>query len=141
MIHNRQKQPKNRVGAGIGLILSAAMLITSLWVGAPVTALADRTTSDGFTLSDDGKTLRSYNNSNTSFVVVPNGVVTIGDNAFINKTAITNISFPSTLTTIGNNAFYGCKGLPTVSLSASVTSIATTAFSFFHHTQQYLFCL
>ena len=128
MIQNRQKQPKNRVGAGIGLILSAAMLITSLWVGAPVTALADRTTSDGFTLSDDGKTLRSYNNPSTSFVVVPNGVVTIGDNAFSNKTAITNISFPSTLTTIGNNAFYGCKGLPTVSLPASVTSIATTAF-------------
>ncbi len=110
----------------LGLILSAALLITTLWSGVPVTALADKNVND-FTLSDDGKTLKSYTGTSSS-IVIPTGVTSIADNAFWNKTFITSVTFQNGLVSIGNNAFYGCKSLSAVSLPSTVTNISTTAF-------------
>ena len=53
----------------------------------------------------------------------------IGNNAFCNKTNITNVILPSTLTSIGNCAFFGCSNLAAVSGLDNVTWIGSYAFS------------
>ena len=54
---------------------------------------------------------------------------TIGNNAFYNCKALTEITIPATVTTIGDSAFSGCKLLTAVEIPASVESIGATAFS------------
>jgi len=49
---------------------------------------------DGTTLVSEGKTL-----------VVPEGIITVGDNAF-NENTFTSVTMASTVTTIGDSAFY-----------------------------------
>ncbi len=61
-------------------------------------------------------------------VVVPDGVIEIGENAFSNKNLIISISIPESVTTIGKMAFRGCVSLESVSLPQGVESIGNRAF-------------
>ena len=61
--------------------------------------------------------------------VIPEGVTTIGANAYANKTSLKTVVMPSTLTTIGSNAFKSCSSLQMSSLPESVVNIDSTAFS------------
>ena len=45
---------------------------------------------------------------------IPEGVTSIGDNAFYYCTGITSIDLPDSVTNIGAMAFYGCSSLTTV---------------------------
>ncbi len=65
--------------------------------------------------------------SKLTSVILPEGVVSIGDNAFATS-AVASVSLPRTLTTIGNYAFRNAK-LESVTIPTSVTSIGTYAFS------------
>lgn len=50
-------------------------------------------------------------------VVIPEGVVSIGQNAFSFCYALEQLSIPSTLTTIGNNAFSGLRSLEYITVA------------------------
>ena len=56
------------------------------------------------------------------------GVTTVGDRAFYNCTALTDVSFSSTVSTIGTYAFRGCTALEAVTLPGTVTELKGSAF-------------
>ena len=67
-------------------------------------------------------------------IVIPsqvNGipVVAIGEQAFLNDTTLTKITFPNTLTTIGLQAFHNCSNLGNFIIPNSVTTIGNAAFA------------
>ena len=86
---------------------------------------------DGNLYSKDGKTLIQYAIAKTdeSFII-PNGVTSIGENAFTACTFLTNIVIPNSVTSIGEAAFSGCTSLTSIAIPNSVTSISDVAFYF-----------
>ena len=60
--------------------------------------------------------------------VIPNGVTSIGENAFWYCTGLTSITIPSGVKSIGYAAFTGCTDLKTVVIPDSVTQIGGYAF-------------
>ena len=62
-------------------------------------------------------------------ITLPNGLTSIGREAFINS-GLESISLPSTVTSIGRNAFRTNSDLKSVELPASLTNIGQWAFSF-----------
>ena len=65
----------------------------------------------------------------TGEAIIPEGVISIGDNAFQNNTALTSVTIPNSVRTIGASAFAGNSDLEFVSIGNSVTSIGVNAFS------------
>lgn len=61
-------------------------------------------------------------------LVIPEGVVSIGDRAFTGCSNIKSISFPSTLTSIGTYSFKG-TGVSKIELPDNITRIGTSSFS------------
>ena len=68
-------------------------------------------------------------NSSIEHVLLPEGLTTIGENAFWGFTALAEITIPSQITTIGKNAFGSCFGIEEIVIPASVESIGENAFS------------
>lgn len=62
-------------------------------------------------------------------LVIPNGVSSIGEGAFVGWDNLKSIIFSNNVTSIHQYAFYGCKSLPSLSIPSSVTSIGENAFS------------
>ncbi len=62
-------------------------------------------------------------------VTIPNGVTSIGNNAFSQCTSLTSVTIPDSVTSINNFAFKDCTGLTSVTLPDSVTSIGQGAFA------------
>ncbi len=60
--------------------------------------------------------------------VIPDGVTSIGDGAFLNCSGLTSVTIPNSVTSIGIFAFRGCSGLTSVTIPNSVTSIGNYAF-------------
>ena len=52
-------------------------------------------------------------------ITIPNSVTSIGDNAFGNCTSLTSITIPNSVTSIGNNAFIGCKSLTSINVDSN----------------------
>lgn len=94
---------------------TGAVTIPASLNGYPVTAIGDN----------------AFNGSNTEVtsVTIPEGVIRIGDNAFVNCTSLENISMPGSLTEIGGGAFDGCTGLTNVYIPKNVSVIGRHAFS------------
>ena len=67
-----------------------------------------------------GKTETSY--------TIPDGVASIGDDAFENVSNLTNVTAPDDVTNIGFAAFRGCRSLTGITIPDSVTSIGYYAF-------------
>lgn len=65
--------------------------------------------------------------ANLSTVRIPNGVESIGENAF-EKCPFEAISLPNTLTSIGSTAFGSCTNLKSITIPASVKNIGPSAF-------------
>lgn len=61
-------------------------------------------------------------------VVIPNGVTTIGNNAFYRCVGLKSVEIPSSVTIIGLDAFQFCTGLTDVVISNGVTTIGNSAF-------------
>lgn len=61
-------------------------------------------------------------------VILPEGLETIGKEAFYNNFNLKRIAFPSTLKTIGADAFSGCNQLGSISLPTSLQNIPENAF-------------
>ncbi|MBQ8227301.1 MAG: leucine-rich repeat protein, partial [Bacteroidaceae bacterium] len=62
--------------------------------------------------------------------IIPNGVTSIGDDAFSGCSGLTSITIPDGVTSIGRNAFYGCSGLTSITIPDGLTSIGEGAFGF-----------
>ena len=60
--------------------------------------------------------------------VIPDGVTTIGDAAFLNCNGLTSFTIPNSVTTIGNWAFQGCNGLTSITIPNSVATIGYSPF-------------
>ena len=65
---------------------------------------------------------------NLTSVTIPNNVTSIGNSAFRYCTNLTSVTIPNNVTDIGNYAFYECKNLSSVTIGNNVTSIGERAF-------------
>lgn len=84
---------------------------------------------DGVLFTKDGKTIVRYpEGKNDVAYIIPDGVVTIGKDAF-EYAKIANISIPNTVITIESSAFESCKNIQALTISNSVTTIGSSAFS------------
>ena len=61
--------------------------------------------------------------------VIPDGIVKIGDRAFMDCAGLTDITIPDSVVEIGNYAFSFCHGLTDVEIPSSVKKIGEFAFS------------
>ncbi|MGN0814654.1 MAG: leucine-rich repeat protein [Candidatus Coproplasma sp.] len=61
-------------------------------------------------------------------LVIPDGVTSIGDYAFVNCSSITSVVIPDGVTKIGDYAFDGCNKLASVTIGNGVTSVGADAF-------------
>ena len=61
-------------------------------------------------------------------LVIPDGVPSIGSDAFRGCTGLTSVTIPHSVTSIGSDTFYGCTGLTSITIPDSVTSIGNEAF-------------
>jgi hypothetical protein len=68
-------------------------------------------------------------NSRIISVIIPEGVTTIGTQAFYRCKNLYIISLPNSLTSIGNSAFAGCEALDSITLPSSLKKIGKEAFS------------
>ncbi|MCR5361534.1 MAG: leucine-rich repeat domain-containing protein [Bacteroidales bacterium] len=77
-----------------------------------------------------GKVAYTYKGTmpDNSSIVLIDGTLGIGDNAFQNCTGLTSIEIPSSVTSIGDSAFADCTGLTRIMVPSSVTCIGDNAF-------------
>ena len=88
-------------------------------------AMGDITIPEGVT--SIGNDAFCYCDSLTS-VTIPEDVTSIGESAFQYCRSLTNVSIGNNVITIGDSAFYGCENLTSVTIPDSVTSIGNSAF-------------
>ena len=65
---------------------------------------------------------------NLKSIIIPNSVTSIGDYAFSGCTSLTNITIPNSVTSIGWGAFSDCASLTNITIPNSVTSVGEDAF-------------
>ena len=70
-----------------------------------------------------------YARRHLTSVEIPEGVISIGSNAFQDCTSLDSVSIPNSVTSIGAYAFNGCTSLSSVTLCEGVTLIGYSAFS------------
>lgn len=59
----------------------------------------------------------------STYVSLPNSIVTIGDGAFRNCRKLTSVVIPNSVVTIGSSAFSDCHGLISVNIPNSITTL------------------
>ena len=64
----------------------------------------------------------------TTQVVIPEGVKSIGYDAFSDRKSLKSVVIPEGVTSIGTNAFFGCESLKSVVIPKGVTSIRRGTF-------------
>lgn len=105
------------------VFLVTAVVLTQIPVSG-VNAVSP--SNNGFMM--DGDKLVKYTGTATS-VSVPNGVKTIGAEAFADNTSLSYITFPNSLLYIESGAFSGCRYLNRIILPEGVRSIGNGAFA------------
>ncbi|MBR2625054.1 MAG: leucine-rich repeat domain-containing protein [Lentisphaeria bacterium] len=68
-------------------------------------------------ISNDGTTVKGVKDRDVTTVVIPSGVTSIGDCAFLGCENLTSVTIPPSVTSIGLNAFFHCEKLTTIALS------------------------
>ena len=133
----------------ISLILAAVIVLTTFSVAG---VAADKPFASGvvysaedegfyWELSEDGGTLTVSGNGamadfeeapqwlsyNFSKLVVGDGIISIGAEAFLGATALEAVELASTVESIGQRAFYGCRNLNEINFS-NISSVGSMAF-------------
>ncbi len=70
-----------------------------------------------------------WDNDMVKYVVIEDGVTSIGTSAFEACLNLTNVKIPNSVISIGNSAFYGCINLASIEIPESVTLIHNYAFA------------
>ena len=52
-------------------------------------------------------------------VVIPDGVTSIGNEAFYEYSSLTSVTLPDSLTSIGDSAFYNCSRLTSITMNCT----------------------
>ena len=68
------------------------------------------------------------NNQEVIDLVIPDGVTSVNDVAFMGCSSLVSVKIPNGVTSIGRNAFEGCSNLTAIVIPNSVTSIADGVF-------------
>ncbi len=81
----------------------------------------------GVKFSPDRKRLLRAPDDLVSYTI-PDTVIVICDNAFLNCKSLTSLTIPNSVTSIGDYAFYWCESLTSLTIPDSVSSIGNSAF-------------
>jgi hypothetical protein len=104
---------------------SAVVRIPATIQGMPVREIGPAAFGNYFSNSFTG-----YYEENTliTSVVIPEGVTTIGGNAFIKCSKLTSVTLSGTIVNIGGAAFEGCTSLISITLPDGLTTLGGAAF-------------
>ena len=69
-----------------------------------------------------------HNTDYLTSITMPNSVISIGSNAFLDCSKLTSVTLSNNLTTIGIEAFFRCSRIKTITIPNSVTTIGNGAF-------------
>ena len=87
-------------------------------------------TIDGVLFSKEDKTLVCYPRRHQPiYYSIPEGILSIGNNAFKNASTVASIDIPSSVAKIGDYAFYGCSNVEDIDIPSQVTYIGKYAFA------------
>ena len=106
----------------ISFILTVVMIASMI----PAGVLPAYAESSDFVIDENG-VLTAYNGSGGD-VVVPDGIVSIGEGVFANRSDLTGIELPDSVISIRDFAFAFCSNLESVAFSDSLESIGISAF-------------
>lgn len=70
----------------------------------------------------------AFHSSEVHTIVIPNGVISIGERAFCECSELTSVIIPDGVTSIGGAAFYGCTSLESITIPDSISDIEWNAF-------------
>lgn len=105
-------------------LLCTVVAIGCLCSAASVSAATEPSIGD-FTVQNG--VLTSYNGADVN-LTIPDGVVSIGSQAFKNRTSLKSVTIPDSVKSIGDSAFYGCSSLAAVNLPAQLRDFGYNAF-------------
>ena len=104
-----------------------SLLFWLLLVLLTVIPLATSLAAEGDFVIDENGVLTKYNGWQR-YVVIPEGVTAIGNNAFKNNDKIVRVTMTDNVKSIGDQAFYDCDNLYVCELSNNLESIGYNAF-------------
>ena len=84
----------------------------------------------GVLFSKDGKTLIQAPQGIYGHYTVPDGVTSIGKDAFFRCVNLTGVSIPAGVKSIASRAFYQCKRLASITISEGLNRVETEAFGY-----------
>lgn len=86
-----------------------------------------------FIFSEDGKEIKGIKDKSVKHIIIPDGVICIGEKAFEGCRSLKKVDFGNNITTISDNAFRDCSCLDSVIIPDSITSIGKSAFNGCHN--------
>lgn len=90
---------------------------------------SDYMSVDGVLFDGSQTTLIQYPASKVgTCYAIPSGIVSIGDDAFYDSLALTNVTIPDGVASIGLESFYDCENLIAINIPDGVTNIGDWAF-------------
>ena len=102
--------------------------LTGIWVDEENAKYSND--SYGVLFTKDMTVLIKYPEGLSGAYSIPNGVVTVGMDAFIGSQNLTGITIPDSVTKISNSAFMGCNLLTNIVIPKSITKIDGMAFAY-----------
>lgn len=84
---------------------------------------------DIFKFDESGTILKGIKDKSIRNVTIPDGVTSIGDEAFYSCENLISIDIPNSVKSIGDGAFENCSSLTSIDIPNSVTSIGDNTFS------------
>ncbi|MBR7065208.1 MAG: leucine-rich repeat protein [Prevotella sp.] len=115
--------PESVIKIGGRQVFQGCPSLSSITVASGNTVYDSRNNCNAIIETSSNKLIEGCTNT-----VIPNNVITIGEDAF-NGRSLTTITIPESVTTIEEQAFYGCSNLSSITIPSSVTTIGYAAFS------------